>query len=157
MVRFNGFVRQLDGLLRQVFQSLPLVIMLVGLIVSAVIFYEVHEKSFGAKKLKMIEERTGLRFPDGTRGLNMVVDEDRAMCFAAKILIPELAYEPFARQIMEMKAKAGYMDLTITNNLSWWHPSVDTRKLYGDTTDGLEIYLCREDGQWVLYVLYVSV
>jgi hypothetical protein len=124
--------------------------------------YQVDEVSFEAKHFKMIEEKTGLTLPKGSRGLHLfyrgyAIDP----AFVAKVQIPGNAQEALRVRLEEIpQHNYGIEGSSLTQNLDWWTPSKGTIKVervFDYDMNAIQVILALEEGRWVLYLMWVKV
>jgi len=121
--------------------------------------YEKDAKSFDAASLRMIQDKTGLHLPDGSKGLHIIVRERDNLTFAACIEIPVSGLETLKEELSRKKSRDGEILKGLVAPLSWWNPSdgVVLEKLFVKGMDGIEVFLCNRDDRWLLFVYFVSV
>jgi len=125
--------------------------------------YELNAQSFTAKNLKLVEQKTGIIMPAGSRGLNMYFDGFQIdPSLIAKIEIPDVASESVASQIEQIPIEHWTVQNPLIKKVRWWKPSKVTprveRQFNRNSSGGfVEIQLCEEDGHWILYVQWYAV
>jgi len=107
----------------------------------------------------MVVDSVGVEFPSGTRGLHLFcVGRFPDASFIAKLEIPSDAAKKFIVQIEGVK----HLDATVAFNVpsvSWWRPEagvVHVERVFERGMSGVQLYVCEEKGQWILYVKQVK-
>ncbi len=123
--------------------------------------YHLDQASFTIDALKMVEQRTGLTLPAGSRGLNMFYQGSYVdPSFIAKIEIPASSQESLAKKIALIPNKDGYLSGSLTTKVDWWNPFEGIILTEGQVSlqmDYVHIVLCEEKGRWLLYVEWVKI
>lgn len=124
--------------------------------------YELNPQSFTPQDLRMVEQKIGISFPDGSRGLNMYnAQAEIDPSFMAKIEIPTASREGVTAELERIPSET----LSVTNYLiqrvTWWHPTAATTRIERrffrpKSGDFVEILLCEEDGHAILYIDWAS-
>ncbi len=125
--------------------------------------YHLDEQSFDAEALKVVEGTTGILLPAGSRGLNMsykgyAIDPS----LMAKVEIPGASQEILAKHIEQMQSFGDIECFESRNKLSWWNLSEATihvkRSVATSDPPGRGcIFLCEENGRWILYVDWAQI
>jgi hypothetical protein len=124
--------------------------------------YERSEKTFDAKSFRMVEEKTELTFPAGSRGLNFYYRRAIDPAFHAKIEIPATAHEAFENQIAHIKNQDSYHlgESEIEKKLAWWNPDIKTvqvQRIYFNSGGPVQLRLCKEGDRWILYAQWFTI
>lgn len=123
--------------------------------------YTLDRKSFTAEKLKMVEQRTGLSLPVGSRGLNMFYKgEPMDPFFLARVEIPEASHDELLTRIDRLRNEEIHISGSPTKNFDWWRLSKETTKAERQFTlngDYVHVALCNENGHWILYLEWFTV
>ena len=119
--------------------------------------YHLDHNTFDAKTLAMVQQRTRITMPEGSRGLNFYWAGAKCVdpWFLAKIEIPATAAETMMTQIESRQDGDFGVSLNPSGSVTWWTPSetnrVDRRFTIPELGYVHAIY-CKEDGRWVLYL-----
>lgn len=118
---------------------------------------EFDEKSFTAAWMTTIEHDTGLRFPEGTRGLNLLSVPPIDPAYFARIKLPESAYDDIAEQLSQFEPMSSDFNLSYEHpGVPWWQPeNVELEVKYKPRENAIvHAMMCREDEQWILYLFH---
>jgi hypothetical protein len=140
------------------------IVALVALFISACSYssdYNLDSQSFKADSIKLVESKTGLVLPKGTRGLNMFYRGSQIdPSFAAKVEIPSEAEPAMNLEITKITNQEINVSRPLFKTLSWWNISDSTilaeRQYYGPNGYYVHIILCSENKKCILYVEWVS-
>jgi hypothetical protein len=123
--------------------------------------YNLDEKSFKAETLKMVEQRTGIPLPAGSRGLNIFYKgAPMDPYFVAKVEIPQTSHEELFKHIEQVPNQEISVSGSVTAKLPWWMPSKETIQVERRfKLDGNYVHavLCEENGRWILYLEWYTV
>jgi hypothetical protein len=126
--------------------------------------YELDARSFTPEFLKIVEQRVGIRLPDGSRGLNMYYQGAQIdPSLFAKIEIPSTESEKVIEQISNIPAEEwSISNPLVPKKITWWNLSKDSTRVerrYNDNASHgfVDIALCNEGGRWILYVQWAMV
>lgn len=120
--------------------------------------YELDRAAFDVKHMQLMEERTNLKFPKDTIGLNLynkrnTIDPE----IFAKLEIPADSLDEFEKQIKERNEEIA--NLTISGDiewLKWWQcnksKNIRIDKCYYCNNRLEHVILCYENNHWVLYI-----
>lgn len=121
--------------------------------------YNLNKSSFSDEHLKIIEEDTGLKLPNGSIGLNMYYKKDGRLepMYWAKIEIPETEKDEMLCQITPIKNGNKEIFLETYKKclepLAWWEPEEQTliaQRYYRKVV----VWLSKDDKCLFLYVWF---
>lgn len=124
--------------------------------------YELDARSFTPEYIKFVEQRIGITIPAGSRGLNMYnAQAEIDPSFMAKIAIPDTSAESFIKELKKIPNDSVVVTNYLSEKLTWWKPSKDSvrierRFFRSPGNDFVDILLCEENGQPVLYINWLS-
>jgi hypothetical protein len=136
---------------------------LVGLILavrsySSLRNYEVDARAFTPKHLSMIEHKIGFHFPNGSLGLNMY-NKQAPMdpWLTAKVKVPNSSIQSLVKELEQLPSERFSVANYQGTRMKWWHPSpgstrVERRLFDMIKGDFVDLLLCEEDGQSILYI-----
>lgn len=137
-------------------------ILVLGVIMSACSRgdYELDEKSFNAKSLELVRERTGLMIPTNAHGLNMFYSGRHVdPWFLAKIEIPASSAEVFMKGLEQFPSPTRHATNPISEKRpAWWGPletTIRSDRSFIRSNSAVHLLLCYEDGRWILYVEWI--
>jgi len=114
--------------------------------------YHLDGESFDAEWLKLVENKTGIALPEGSKGLHLFYKGNAVdPSFYAKIEIPEHSNKQMSDQIQKLPNSMSSVTDNTAKSLSWWKPTQGTigvKRLMS----GLQVFLSKEEGKTVLYV-----
>lgn len=123
--------------------------------------YHLNERTFDAKSLEMIQQKTGVTLPDGSRGLHLFWQGSASIdpSFVAKIEIPMSAGEAMTKQIGLLRNVDGSVEGSLTEKVAWWKPSNTARveRQYSHDGNYIRIVVCKEKDRWVLYLEWIKI
>lgn len=122
--------------------------------------YELSEDTFTQEDFNMIQKAIGIKFPKDSRGLNLFFKgECIDPAFVAKVKIYEPAHKEFIKQLEKLPNLRGSMSNSLTEKLPWWKVSKNTlylKRMYYEHSVLTKIFLCKEDEEWILYIVWVT-
>lgn len=123
--------------------------------------YSLDEQHFTAASLKLVESKTGLSFPKGSRGLNMFYRGSQIdPSFAAKVKVPLEAEAAMRLQVTSIANVEISVSGKVFENLEWWRPSQGTilveRQFNGPDGYYVHVILCSQQGDCVAYIEWAS-
>jgi hypothetical protein len=114
--------------------------------------YSLDEKSFDKSHMEMLAERTGLKFPQGTKGLNLFNNGYRIDPEVyAKLEIPKGSVDDIVTQLETHKRAFDTITYGSKPKLDWWTPSkkmrmADNYDHFADKSNFIIDYIfCREN------------
>jgi hypothetical protein len=117
--------------------------------------YELSEQSFTKESLQMVEKETGIKMPDGARGLNLLYRGSKIdPSFVARIEIPAASLLMVSNQIAKYPDREVKIVGSLTEQVSWWNRSENSIRIKR-VFDGKRVMLCQEKELWILYVEYI--
>ncbi len=123
--------------------------------------YQLDENSFDINSLKMIEQRTGIKLPESSRGLRLFYQGSHIdPSFIAKIEIPISRREELIKVIEQYPIKMGMVKGSLTEKVDWWIPPGVTIQIDRQfTLDGNYVHMifCKEKDQWILYIEWIKI
>lgn len=123
--------------------------------------YHLDEESFDAESLKMVEQRTGLTLPAGSRGLNMFYQGSQIdPSFVAKIEIPAYSQEVLIKQIEQIHNEDGSVTGSLTEKVTWWNPSeltIQVERQFSLDMNYVRIIFCEENERCILYLEWIKI
>jgi cobalamin biosynthesis Co2+ chelatase CbiK len=121
--------------------------------------YYLNKDSFDKTHIKILEKRTGLKFPRGTKGLNLFNNGNKIdPSVYAKLEIPKVEVDNIVSQLETHKRAYDTITYGGKPKLNWWTPSDkmrmnDNYDHFADRNNFLTIYIfCRENKHWILYL-----
>jgi hypothetical protein len=135
-------------------------LILTGCNLDSFVDYSANEDSFDAGKLRMIEQRTGITLPKGTRGLNLFYRGSSIdPAFLAKVEIPFSELDAMANQINKHE-QTGTIDSTLMSRVTWWTPrasTVKSERRFLNDGDYVQAYVCKEDSTGIVYIAWFNI
>ena len=122
--------------------------------------YSLDEKSFNAAKLADIQEETGIKLPEGSKGVAYQYYPPIDPIVFAKIRIPAEGKQMLAEQIKAFKDVEFPEGGFAYDSCDWWPPDKKNVILFKRSYHGnwnLEMYLVDEDGTLMFYVEYFTI
>jgi hypothetical protein len=118
--------------------------------------YTLNQSNFSTNTLTLIENNTHLKFPEGSRGLNMIYDAEHTdPSFIAKIEIPSNEVSDLETQILD-KPKGDYHPIGLMSEKTpWWNPAkseIIIASQYTADSSFINLVLCQRSDQVILFV-----
>jgi hypothetical protein len=122
--------------------------------------FELDASSFDPDSLKLVGQRTGVLFPEGSRGLN-IINEGRQIdpSFAAKLELPSSSKQTVVHQIEQFPKKDVILVNPLAKEVSWWRSSqalIAVERQYFQGENLVHAILCEENGKLILYLEWHS-
>lgn len=122
--------------------------------------YEREAASFTTEDLQLVQQKSGLVLPAGSRGLNLVW-RGRQMdpSFFAKIAIATNFAKAFQTQLGGFPDQKISINHSIPNNINWWQPfqgKIVLERTFMQAGCYLHLVLCDDGGNCILYMEWVS-
>ena len=125
--------------------------------------YNLYEGGFTPDSMSIVEKKTHLKFPDGSRGLKMYYDaRGFNLVFAVKIEIPPDREEAMI-QNLESIPRSSVNDVlnSASTRVTWWTPQAGTiliDRLLDDPHSGnfVHAFLCHENKRLILYLEFTE-
>ena len=122
--------------------------------------YTLTERSFTRRALAVVEESSGLKMPDKSRGLNMLYVGSRGKpYFVAKIGIPSEAEAEIKEQVGLPAYEDFHASGTLSERVTWWNPAklgIFAERKYMVGNAYVQALLCHENQQVVLFIEWMS-
>lgn len=123
--------------------------------------YHLDASTFDEASLDMIQEVTGIAFPDGTRGIRLAYFGDGLdPLLYAKVEIPAAENKSFHERLVELPTRRGGIHIPETHKVDWWdsisEDSVLLARLFNHDGNGVSLKYCFEGERWCLYILWVK-
>jgi hypothetical protein len=118
-------------------------------------------QTFDADTLKMVEDKTCLRLPTGTKGLNLLYHGERIdPSFIAKLKVQEGSHQLVLNELENIRNLSGAISGSHSEEVTWWTPSKGTiyvERLY--VTNGCYVHalLSNEKNCWYLYIEWIQI
>jgi len=125
--------------------------------------YELDSSSFSGGYLKLVEDKTGVTMPLGSRGLNLYYKgENLDPSLIAKIEIPKDAAENMIKQMEKIPASKWSFQNTLSKKVTWWDisntaPRIERQFNSASSSGFVDISLREEGEHWILYVFWAAV
>ena len=118
--------------------------------------FELGPDTFDPEAMQMINDDSGLKLPQGTRGLNFRYSPPIDPSFVARVEIPEAASDSVLKQIEAIQNE----DINISGGprekVDWWPPPKESilidRQCHQPDNDYFRAVLTKEDNRIILYV-----
>ena len=116
-----------------------------------------NEATFAAEELSKIELDIELKIASGSLGLNMYSKQTALFdnIYIAKIKIPDVSKENLLKEIQNKENTNDFRKYSIKET-HWWKVADETiciQRSYTNANGGhVELFLCRENEIWVLYI-----
>lgn len=118
------------------------------------------ERSFTKKALEMVSQRSGIKLPDGTRGINLVYQEHFVDdSFVVKVQLPVSSKDSLMKNIQGFRDEECDVDNPLSKKVLWWCPSEKTlliKRQYSIGTCFVRVFLCNEGGLLMLYLEWIQ-
>jgi hypothetical protein len=119
--------------------------------------YSLDARSFTPAVLQDLESKTGLTFPEGSKGLNMYYRGSYEPCLRAKLKIAPQGQAAILQQIRDIEHRRGIIGASGSlARLPWWTPSrgVTLVERHFDTTNDclVHLILSSEEKNCILYI-----
>jgi hypothetical protein len=118
--------------------------------------YELAGNSFTAKYLKIVEQNTGIKFPPGSRGLNMIYKGYQIDAgLLAKVEIPVGSEAFIETQLRQLPVTNENLRSGLTGEVNWWNApkgTVHSERMLLHGHDLVHVLLSEETGHSIVYI-----
>lgn len=117
-------------------------------------------QSFDVDALKMVEDKTDLRLPTGTKGLNLLYHGERIdPAFVAKLKIQEESHELIFKELEHIPNLSGAISGSHSEEVTWWTPrqgTIHVERLYVTNGCCVHALLSKENNGLFLYLEWIQ-